>query len=86
MALMFGILVGIKGEIMSEDLREEWLEDMREEARAEEYHEYKMRNDYDNFLEYYDDEIADLITALNNVKHLHEEYGWDFDVREFEGL
>ena len=71
---------------MTNEDREEMYQDMLEESRREEYFEHKIRNDYDYFEEHFQDDIAILVEAINNVKNLYDEYGYEFEVKDFEGL
>ena len=61
--------------VTQEDL-EEMRRDMLEEARAEEYHEIKMRRDYEYFLNHCG--IYDIQEELLNIRQLCDEYGHDF--------
>ena len=76
----------MKGLKMTNEDREEMYQDMLEESRREEYFEHKIRNDYDYFEEHFQDDIAILVEAINNVKNLYDEYGYEFEVKDFEGL
>ena len=62
--------------VTQEDM-EEMRRDMLEEARAEEYHEIKMRRDYDFFLDYCG--IYDIQRELRTIRDLCDEYGYDFN-------
>jgi len=66
------------------DLKEEMYQDMLEESRREEYLEHKLRNDYDNFEQHFENEIADLYEAIDILRKLHESYGWEFDIKDYE--
>lgn len=69
---------------MTNEERKEWYQDMREEAREEEVKEYRLRDDYDYFEQYFENEIADLFEAIKKVREYHEEYGYEFDVKDYE--
>lgn len=60
----------------------EWLQELREEALADEKYEYNMRNDYEYFLYQFDSELGDLQELVSLIKRKHEEYGWEFDLRD----
>ena len=71
---------------MTNEERKEWYQDMREEAREEEVKEYRLRDDYDYFEQYFENEIADLFEAIKKVREYHEEYGYEFDVKDYEWI
>ena len=56
---------------------EELRQDMLLEARQEEYHEIKMRRDFEFFLDHCG--IYDIQEELLNIRQLCDEYGYDFD-------
>lgn len=60
----------------------EWLQDLREDALADERYEYNMRNDYEYFLYQYDSELCELQELVSVLKKAHNHYGWDFDIRD----
>ena len=60
----------------------EWLQELREEALAEDRHEYNMRNDYEYFLYQYDSELGDIQDLVSYIRKAHETYGWEFDLRD----
>ena len=60
-----------------EEDMEEMRRDMLEEARAEEYHEIKMRRDYEFFLDHCG--IYDIQRELRTIRDLCDEYGYDFN-------
>jgi hypothetical protein len=64
------------------DLKEEMRMDMLEEARRDELHEISMRSDYDDFLEYYSDEVIELQEAYYKLKDLHDQFGWEWDIKD----
>ena len=58
-----------------QELREELRQDLLREARLENlYH-----NNYEAFLEHYEDIMLSAAEALKNVEQLHKEYGHPFD-------
>ena len=62
------------------ELREEWMEDMRQEAREEEYMDNILRQDYEVLEEHITDAVYDdLEEALRIVRSTLDEYGWDFE-------
>ena len=66
----------------TEDDYSEWLQELREEALADEKYEYNMRNDYEYFLYQFDSELGDLQELISFIKRKHEEYGWEFDLSD----
>ena len=68
---------------MTDEDREEMYQDMHEESRREAYYDYKLRNDYDFFEQHFENEIADLYEAINLVRELHKEYGYEFSLDDF---
>lgn len=60
----------------------EWLQELREEALAEDRHEYNMRNDYEYFLYQYDSELGDIQDLISYIRKAHETYGWEFDLSD----
>ena len=62
---------------VTQEDREEMRRDMLEEDRAEEYHEIKMRRDYEFFLNHCG--IYDIQEELLNIRQLCDEYGYDFN-------
>ena len=72
-------------EVSKEDFREMLLDDMRADANEELGNhklEYKLRKDYDFFKFYHADAYEDAISALQELKRLHEVYEHDWDIRE----
>ena len=59
---------------------DEWLQELREEALADERYEYNMRNDYEYFLYQFDSELCELQDIIKFLKDKHEHYGWEFDL------
>ena len=71
-------------EVSQEDFREMLLDDMRADANEELGNhrlEYKLRTDYDYFINYHTDAYEDAISALQELKRLHEMYEHDWDIR-----
>jgi chloramphenicol O-acetyltransferase len=64
------------------DLKEEMRREMMEEARRDELHEINMRSDYDDFLEYYSDEVEELKEGYYKLKALHQHFGWEWDIKD----
>ena len=72
-------------EVSKEDFREMLLDDMRADANEELGNhklEYKLRTDNEYFREYHSDAYEDAISALQELKRLHEMYEHDWDIRE----
>ena len=69
---------------MTNEEREEWYQDLREEKYQEEVTDYRLRSDYDYFEQYFENEIADLFEAIKKVREYHEEYGYEFDIKDYE--
>ena len=65
---------------MTTEDREEWEQELKEEKYQEEVHEYRMRTDYDYFLDHI--EATELSDLYYRVKQAYEEYGWEFDINE----
>ena len=65
---------------MDNDLKEEWYREMLEEARADEIEEYKLRSDYDYFIDKYQYEIETFRVIYKELEKLHTEYCWEFDI------
>jgi hypothetical protein len=61
---------------VTQEDREEMRRDMLEEDRAEEYHEIKMRRDYEFFLDHCG--IYNIQEKLLNIRKLCDKYGYDF--------
>ena len=75
--------------MMDEEMKQEWLQEMAQEAREEEYFEYRLRSDYDFFIKHFEDEIVEAqeayirLSKLNkNLAEIYEDYGWEFDIEE----
>lgn len=68
--------------VRTEEDYNEWLQELREEVLADEKYEYNMRNDYEYFLYQFDSELGDLQDLVSFIKRKHEEYGWEFDLRD----
>lgn len=68
---------------MDTEMREEWLQDMRDEARAEEVLEHKLRADFDYFCDYNIDAIEQLNEAISELKDQCEMYGYEFEIGDF---
>jgi len=69
---------------MTTEEREEWEQDMLEEARADELLEHKLTSDYDEFCDHFLEDIEELKALIAIVKAQHESYGWDFDIKDYE--
>lgn len=61
---------------MTPEEREEWRNDMRQEAKEEEYKERLMRTDEDYFLSQV--KFDELKEALDNFKKQCDKYGYDW--------
>ena len=61
---------------------EEFRQELLEEARADELQDYRLRNDYDYFLSYHNDLIAEFSDLYKKLKKAHEVYGHEFDIYE----
>jgi hypothetical protein len=68
---------------MTNEEREEWYQDLKEEKYQEEVTEHRLRSDYDYFEQYFEEEIADLFKAIKKVREYHEEYGWTMELNDF---
>jgi len=71
---------------MTNEDREEMYQDMLEESKREEYLESKIRSDYDFFEQHFENEIADLYEAIEILRNLHESYGYQFDIKDYEWI
>jgi len=72
--------------IQDEELRAEWYEEMKIEAKQEEYLECKLRSDIDNLREYLDDVICEANELLDIIGKELDHYDYDCsdnDVLEF---
>ena len=72
--------------IQDEELKSEWYEEMRMEAKQEEYMECKLRNDIDYLREHLEDVICEANELLDTIGKELEHYGYDSsdnDVLEF---
>ena len=72
-------------EVSKEDFRKMLLDDMRADAHEELNNyklEYKLKTDYDYFREYHSDAYEDAISALQELKRLHNVYEYEWDIRE----
>ena len=58
---------------------QEWHNEMKDEARRDELHEYNMRTDFDYFLDYILDEREEFTELYYNIKKQFESNGWDTD-------
>lgn len=56
------------------------IQEANEEARLE----YMLRNDDEYFWEYFSQEIGEAQEAIEVVKKLFEQYGYEFDIRVLE--
>lgn len=63
---------------MTNEDREEFYQDMREEAYEEECYENKLRTDYEFFLSQQDIELFQELYW--ELKRRHEAYEWEFDI------
>ena len=73
---------------MNEEERELFKEEMRRDAydsQAEIAQEGMLRRDYDAFVDYHQELFDDAMTAIEELKNRHTEYGHEFDIRELEG-
>ena len=68
--------------MLDSELRAEMEYDMRQEAYEDERYEVNMRNDYEFFLYQMDSELGELQDLVRDIKHRHELYGWEFDIKE----
>ena len=72
--------------IQDEELREEWRQEMIQEAKEEEYLEYHLRSDIDNLREHLDIDVCIANKLLDNIAKQLEYCGYDCsdnDVLEF---
>ena len=72
--------------IQDDELREEWIQEMKDEAKQEEYMECKLRSDIDYLREYLEDVICEANELLDTIGKELEHYGYDCsdnDVLEF---
>lgn len=67
---------------MRNEIYEEYLEEMREDARVEELREAKMRSDFDYFLKHYEKDIEEISNLYTYLKDEFEHYGYDFDIKD----
>ena len=69
---------------MTNEDREEWEQDMLEESKREEYLEHELRSDYDFFEQHFENDIADLYEAIEKVRNHHQQYGYEFEIKDYE--
>lgn len=62
--------------------QEEFREELKEDDRATEIHEYKLENDYDYFLEQHDELVFKLQLANIELNKLHLEWGHEYDLEK----
>ena len=67
---------------MRNEIYEEYLEGMREDARVEELREAKMRSDFDYFLKQYEKDIVEISNLYTYLKDEFERYGYNFDIKD----
>jgi len=67
---------------MTQEDREEWRQDMLEESRRDELHDKYLREDYDNFTDFHSEEIKEISELYDLLKKAHEEYGYDFELKD----
>lgn len=65
------------------NIKEEWIEDLKEEAREDEIHIYNMKTSFDYFCDFNIESIVKLNEAVIELKKQCEEYNQDFDVKDF---
>jgi len=71
-----------------EDLsKNDWEEELRQDAyssaadeRAEAKRDWELRNDFDKFVEHYEDEFKTFNEALVELKRIHAVHEQDFDI------
>ena len=71
---------------MDAELKQEQLEDMKYEAKAEKYQEYKLTSDIDNLREHLEDVVYEANEILDTIGKELAHYGYDFrdkDILEF---
>lgn len=69
--------------MIDDDMRSEWLQDMADEAKAEEVHDHHMRSDFDFFCDYNQDSIEKLNEAIQELRDQCQMYDYDFDIADF---
>lgn len=62
---------------MNTEDREEFLEDLKQEARENEVHEMMMSTDFDYFLESLDEEAQELTEIYYKLKDSFDAWGWE---------
>ena len=67
----------------NEEEMREWYQEMRDEAREEEYLEHRIRNDFDYFCDSNEEAIEQLNEAINDLRNQCEHYGYEFDINDF---
>lgn len=68
---------------MTDDMKQEWIEDMKQEAKEEEWLEHHLRSDFDNFCDHNIEAIEQLNEAIKELKQQCELYDYDFDIDEY---
>ena len=78
--------------MMTEENRRDFMEEMRQDAMEEKYREereavqeYKLSEDYDYFVDKFQDEFDEAYSSLRELKRLHKMYGHDFYIKELGG-
>ena len=69
---------------MTEEDREDFYQDLRDEARRDEVHEMMMSTDFDYFLDSLDDEAHEFTEMYYKLKDSFDAWGWEdnFDIQD----
>ncbi len=65
-----------------EDMRQDMLRDAHREME-EAKKEYRLSDDYDYFMQEFEEEFVAVIDAVNSLKVLHSRFNHDFDIKDF---
>lgn len=64
---------------MLNEERDEWNENKLYPISQDELIEKQLKEDYDYFCSFFDDEIERYFEAKRIIEQLHEDYDWEFD-------
>jgi len=67
---------------MNDISKEEWYQELKEEAYREAFHERKMATDYDYALEQLDIDTDSTIDELRHAVDTLNHYGWEITERD----
>ena len=66
--------------------REEFEDELRRDSYEESRLEHELRNDYEKFRSYFDEDFVNLNVAIHRLRNLFDMYEYEFDVREVDEL